>query len=147
MAQHTRRSGDKAYRRVSLFARDTGAFEPFQTAGESVRYNEDEQVLEIKTEDGTVECFTGNRVPVDIYYGVTGKQVWLSYAQEPGLAIRCAARLWLRSASGTGVEYKVPSDLKLEGGTCRFDVPGGTTADIELVGDKYFDMAFRLVRS
>lgn len=145
MAQHTRRPNDKAFRRIPLYGTGMPKFEPFTTAGQSINYNENEQVLEIQTEDNTTECFCGNRTPVAVYYGVSGSQVWLSYAQDPGLAARCAARIWLRKKGG-GVEYKVPSDLKVENAKCCFDIPAGAR-DIELVGDKYFALAFRLVQN
>lgn len=135
MPSYVRRSGDKKYRKVSIQSEVVPGYQDFTAPGEAVQYT-DFQVVEILREDSTTELFHEGGVETANYaYGGTdrfliGKNIPL-------------ARVWMRRTDGTGIPYKVPNELPSKGTSAEFKVPGGVQG-MELFGDKYFEMVYKL---
>lgn len=138
MSSYVRRSGDKKYRKVSIVKVEDVRYQDFVSLGESVAYS-DIQVLEVLREDGTTELFheggveTANYTYNNMDRFLIGKNVPL-------------ARVWVRRTDGTGIPYKVPNELPLMGNSAVFKVPGGVQG-LELFGDKYFEMVYKLQKA
>ena len=135
MAKYIRKSGDKAYRRVSVTSTALPRFEDFSVEGQLVNYPDTGVVLEILREDGSTELFyQGPRAMAQ--YVTLGTEIRMSQDVP-------TERLWIRRADGVGVPYKVPSDLPKNSGLISFYVPGGAQK-MELYGDKYFEKIYEL---
>lgn len=130
MAQYIRKPGDKAYRRVNITAFGTPKFTEFTAAAEPVSYPDTAVVLEVLREDGTSELHY-ERAPGPVSYKAIGKDKFCISRGVP------TERLWLCRSDGTGIPYKVPSQLSEENGLAVFHVPCGTNG-MELFGDQYF---------
>ncbi len=134
MAQYTRKAGDKAYRKVNITVSSEPQFTDFSIGGECVSYPDKEVVLEVLRENGSTE----------LHY--QGSRATLAYLKAGADTIRIlkdvpTARLWIRRVDGTGILYKVPSQLPVEDTAKVLRVPGGV-ANVELVGDKYLNMVY-----
>ncbi len=136
MAQYTRRVGDKAYRKVNITVPNEPKFTDFSIGGECVNYPDREVVLEVLRENGSTE----------LYY--QGTQAVFNYRKPGADTIRIpkdvpTARLWIRRLDGTGILYKIPSQLPVEDTAKVFRIPGGVS-NVEVVGDKYFAMVYEI---
>ena len=134
---YVRKAGDVAFRKVSLFATQVAKFEEFTTPGQIVNYPDVAVVLEVSREDGTTELYYDGPTTEETYV-VSNSTDFRMTASIP------TARLWVRRQDGTGIHYKVPSDLKKEeNGLVSIHIPGGTKG-MELFGDKYFEKVINL---
>lgn len=126
--QYTRRPGDKAYRKVNITVSGIGKFQEF--AEDVVHYPDTAVVLEVLREDGSTQLFYDGSMKSDTYVASNANTFRLS-ASVP------TSHLWLQKKDGTGIPYKVPSDLPKEDNLVSVRVPGGVNG-WELVGDRYF---------
>ena len=134
---YVRKAGDVAFRKVSLSATRVGNFEEFTTPGQTVNYPDTAVVLEVSREDGTTELYYDGPTTVETYVDFNSTDFRMT-ASIP------TARLWVRRQDGTGIPYKVPSDLKEEEkGLVSIHIPGGIRG-MELFGDKYFEKVIDL---
>lgn len=137
MPSYVRRNGDVKYRKVNIQSEVLPQFKEFTSLGESVQYT-DFQVLEVLRENDTTELFheggveTANYAPGGLDRFLLNKNIPL-------------ARVWMRRSDGTGIPYKVPVELPVKGNSMELRVPGGVQG-MELFGDKYFEMVFKLQR-
>lgn len=144
MGSYKRNPGDLKYRRVYLFADgELPEYEPFTSEVQLVSYEDHGVVLEILKENGKSELFYDKNVK-DIVYGYSfdGKEIWINALE----AEQVCARLWLCREHGFQTRYKLPIRLDRSDDLVKIRVPGGTNGVI-LVGDKYFDKAYRLIKS
>lgn len=135
MPSYVRRSGDAKYRKVSIQSEVIPAYNDFTAPGETVQYT-DFQVLEVQRLDGTTELFHEGGVETANYaYG--GADRFLIGKNIP------LARVWVRRTDGLGIPYKVPCELPAKGNSAEFKV-SGSVQGMELFGDKYFEMIYKL---
>lgn len=135
MASYTRRSGDLQYRKVNIKSNQLSDYKAFTGPGETISYT-DYQVMEVLREDGTTELFHegGAEITHYAYDGVDKIRIKANIPLE---------RVWMRHGDGTGIVYKVPSGLTGDGTSVEFRVPCGVQ-DMELFGDRYFEMIYKL---
>lgn len=135
MANYVRKSGDLKYRKINLESEGIPQFKEFTALGESISYT-DKQVMEILEENGATKLYYANGAMVATYtYG--GVDRILIGSDIP------LERVWMRRIDGTGIPYKVPAGLIGKGGSVEFRVPCGVQG-MELFGDKYFEMVYKL---
>lgn len=133
MPSYVRRNGDVKYRKVSIQSEVLPGYQLFTAPGESVQYT-DFQVVEVLREDGTTQLFHEPGV-VKVNYAPGGMDKFLLDKDVP------LARVWMRRNDGIGIAYKVPTGLPVKGNSVEFCVPGGVQ-NMELFGDKYFQMVY-----
>lgn len=138
MPNYVRKNGDLKYRKVSIQSTAIPSYIDFTCVGESVSYS-DVQVLEVLREDGTTQLFHDGGIEMASYRH-KGMDVFVLSSGIP------RARLWMRRNDGTGIHYKVPTDLPVNGANVEFRVPGGIR-NMELFGDKYLEMVYHLQQS
>ena len=154
MSEYKRDHGDIDYRRVYLFTDDeTQEFTPFSSDNQRIVYADRGEVLEVRNINGETKLFYNPENVKDIVYGVRSnsrdkrdgqerQDIWISSPESE----KTCARIWLRERVGSPVEYKLPNNVIQEEGCMIISVPNGKK-DIVLVGDKYFNKAYRLVRA
>lgn len=138
MPSYIRRNGDVKYRKVSIQSEILPQYKEFTSAGESVQYT-DFQVLEVLRENGTSELFHEGGVET-ASYAPGGPDRFLLGKNIP------LVRVWMRRSDGTGIPYKVPTELPVKGSSVEFRVPCGIQG-MELFGDRYFEMIYKLQRT
>lgn len=138
MPSYIRRSGDKKYRKVSIQSEILPTFKDFTSPGEAVQYT-DFQVVEVERMDGTTELYHEGGTEA-ASYTPGGADRFLLNKNIP------LARVWMRRTDGTGIPYKVPMELPVKGSSAEFRVPCGVQG-MELFGDKYFEMVYKLQRT
>jgi hypothetical protein len=142
--RYQRAPGDKKYRRVYLFGNgDVPEYEPFSSEFQVVECENKGVVLEILKEDGTSELYYESNIK-DIVYGCSldGKGIWVNASESD----KICARLWMRKEHGAQTRYKLPDGVTKVDGIIKFSTQGGNNGVI-LEGDKYFEKAYRLIRS
>lgn len=132
MAVYTRQPEDKAYRLVHISVSNVPSFQDFSDKNQ-VNYQSPDVVLEILREDGTTMLLYSGE-PGVAHYSIGGDTITVS-PEVP------TARLWIRRRDGKGIAYKLPAIPAGREGTVGFWIPAGT-ADLELVGDPYFEKAY-----
>lgn len=135
MPSYIRRTGDKAFRKVSIQSGITPKFTDFTGPGEAVQYLP-MQVIEILRDDGTTALFHDGSAEI-ANYSAGGVDRFIMRQNIP------RDRLWVRRADGSGIPYKVPADLEVVGGNVVLQIPAGVSG-MELCGDKYFEMIYQL---
>ena len=140
MANYTKKQKDKQYRKVSIASETMPPFKDFAGPADTIQYT-DGQVLEVVDENGCVKLYHEDGVESVSY--TTGGQDKLLISRTVPLA-----RVWMRKADGSGIPYKVPIDLppNASGGSVELKVPGGVQS-VELYGDQYFEMVYKLQRT
>lgn len=134
MPNYNRHDGDMKYRKVTVLEdKQLPEFKDFTGPGESVQYM-DYQVLEVLCADGTRKLIHDPGV-VKVNATPGGANKFLLDKNIP------LARVWIRRSDGTGIPYKVPTDLPVKGNSMEFRVPGGVQ-EMELFGDEYFEKVF-----
>lgn len=140
---YTRRSYDKAYRRVPLYNSGTPKFVEFTSEGQRIQYNDREQILEVLCDDGKTELFCGNQERNDVFYCKHGSnQIRIQIQGQSQHLSDITARMWAKKGS-SHIQYKLPPVSKCEGNCTFIMIPGGCT-DVELFGDMYFEKVFQL---
>lgn len=135
--EYIRKAGDKAYRKINLFSTNVPNYTNFSHDQQKITINAD-QVLEVKSDSGE-HIFCDRARPEDIYYGVHGRdQVWISCTVNPDVC----ARIWLQGSGD--MRYKLPKTLVPANNKVWITVPDASSG-VMLVGDKYFNTAFRLI--
>lgn len=142
---YKRHDGDVKFRRVSVFYSNLPNYEPFVSEDQTIQTNSG-VCIEVLREDGTTsvvypgEDRTTSVYPGEdrttVYYNADLKNFYLPSSIPP-------QHLWVRRCDGSGMAYKVPSELPVDAGRTCFTVPGGT-AQVELFGDKYFEAVYEL---
>lgn len=135
MPSYVRRSGDKKFRKVSIQSEVIPQYQDFSAPGESVSYT-DFQVLEVLRENGTTELYHEGGVET-ANYAYSGMNGFLIGKNIP------LARIWARRSDGLGIPYKVPCELPVKGNSVEFRI-SGSVQGMELFGDKYFEMVYKL---
>lgn len=120
---------DKRCRMVSLLNATIGEWKELQK-DESMEYPE-ECVLEVEHIDGSCSIEYGRNVRL-VKVGYNGSLLYLDRSIP-------RARLWIRD--GKGMEYKVPSELKVADSNAYMLIPDGIL-NAELFGDKYFSRVY-----
>lgn len=138
MATYERKEREKAYRRVNITAAANPKFTDFNEPGELVSYPDAAVVLEVLREDGTTELHYNGAVGTATYKAGGTNQFLMSKSVP-------ITRLWVRKSDGTGIPYKIPAGLPEKDGLMEVLVPCGTL-EMEIVGDKYFEMVYDLKR-
>ncbi len=123
--------GDKQYRLVSLM-RDVASEWKELPQGTVVEYPE-ECVVEVEHIDGSSKIHYERDMRI-VSVGRSGNMLYLD-------KVIPRARLWIRD--NNGMEYKVPSELKVEDENAYMLIPDGTL-NVVLFGDKYFSKAYFL---
>lgn len=140
---YTRRTYDKAYRRVPLYNSGTPKFVDFTSEGQRIQYNDRDQILEVLRDDDKTELFCGNRERIVVFYCQHGRdQIRIQTQGQSQHLGEITARMWARKGSSL-LRYKLPPMSKCEGNCAYIMIPGGC-ADVELFGDIYFEQAFQL---
>lgn len=129
--KYKRKPEDKRYRFVSLVLDVIDDWKDFAEAV-SVEYP-GECVLEVEHTDGTYTVEYDRPVRT-VSVGRDGNMLYVTI-EIP------RARLWLRD--NKGMEYKVPSTLRVEDGNAYMLIPDGIQ-NVVLFGDKYFSRAYCL---
>ena len=141
MGEYTRRAGDKAYRRVHLFVTGVPEFDLFTQGAERVSFTDDE-VLEVMDESGRTEIYADAAKNHTIYYNFPENGLLKINSDNP----RICSRLWLQR-KGSSVLYKLPTDLPVGKDQKLHARVNGSTADLVLVGDQYFNKLLVLTQN
>ena len=125
--KYEKRPGDLKYRIVNVKTSEMPVYRDFSEAQINVPV---EQVLEVLRQDGSEELF----------YDAAPKSMIYSRDYTEGMLVLPAslptARVWVRRENGTGIAYKIPSNLGVQGAAPRVHIPGGVQ-NVILEGDKY----------
>lgn len=140
---YTRRTYDKAYRRIPLYNSGIPRFVDFTSEGQRIQYNDREQILEVLRDDGKTELFCGSQDRILVFYCKHGtNQIRIQIHGQSQHIGEITARLWAKKGSGL-LHYKLPPQPKCEGNCAYVMLPGGCV-DVELFGDIYFEQVFQL---
>lgn len=129
--KYTYHDGDKRYRLVSLVRNIISEWKELPQ-GTEIEYPE-ECVLEVERSDGSRELYYERAMRI-VSVGRSDNMLYID-SDIP------VARLWIRD--NNGMEYKVPSTLKVEDGNSYMLIPDGTL-NVVLFGDEYFSKVYSL---
>lgn len=136
MARYTVKHGDKAYRKVNIRSTVVPKYEDVPEVGQVVNYPDNLVVLEVLRNDGTSEIYYDGPT-FSLRHINAGTNIIAMDKDIP------TERLWIRGTDGTGIPYKVPTNLPVIDGRIEFYVPYGAQR-AELFGDKYFEKVYDL---
>lgn len=126
MTEYPKKHMDAMYRLISLNSSQNPNYVSIED--QSIIQVQEDQVLEIKSQDGTERLWTGERKKT-LRIEMKGK--FLHIPKKVPLN-----RLWL-CAKGKKTRYKIPLDLPVENEHHVVLVPEGTH-QVTVVGDRYF---------
>ena len=141
---YNRAPDDLMFRKVFLFGDGSvPEYERFTSEGQRIQYEDSGYILEVLKSDGHSELIYERPIR-NVAYGCIfndPKSFWVNSSESDFIC----ARLWL-CKEGYSTQYKLPARLVRKNNLLTICVPGGTQGAF-LVGDKYFNMAYRLVRN